>query len=116
MKIRTIEYFFREAASSLRHNGLMSIASVTTVALSLLILGMFLILVLNLNNMAAVLESQVQITVYLQDNLNEKQMRDVGTQITKMPGVTMFSGSMPFSSASIFRAGYSNVVRTSFFS
>ncbi len=87
MKIRTIEYFFREAASSLRHNGLMSIASVTTVALSLLILGMFLILVLNLNNMATVLESQVQITVYLQDNLNEKQMRDLGTQITKMPGV-----------------------------
>ncbi|WP_312563290.1 permease-like cell division protein FtsX, partial [Anaerospora sp.] len=88
MKIRTIEYFIREALASLRNNGLMSIASVTTVALSLLILGMFLILVLNLNNMASALESQVQITVYLQDNLNERQMREVGTQITKLPGVT----------------------------
>ena len=91
MKIRTIEYFVRETIDSFRHNGLMSIASVTTVALSLLILGMFLVLVLNLNNMAAALESQVQITVYLQDNLTEKQVRDMGTQITKLPGVTHVS-------------------------
>ena len=91
MKIRTIEYFVRETIDSFRHNGLMSIASVTTVALSLLILGMFLVLVLNLNNMAAALESQVQITVYLQDNLTEKQVRDMGAQITKLPGVTHVS-------------------------
>lgn len=88
MKIRTIEYFIKEAASSLRHNGLMSIASVSTVALSLLILGIFLVMVLNLNNIANVLESQVQISVYLQDSLNEREIREVGTRITKLPGVT----------------------------
>jgi cell division transport system permease protein len=58
------------------------------VALSLLILGMFLIMVLNLNNMASALESQVQISVYLQDSLNDKEAREVGTRITKLPGVT----------------------------
>ena len=57
MKIRTFAYFVRSAVSSLRHNGLMSIASVTTVSLSLLILGLFLIMVLNLNHMASALES-----------------------------------------------------------
>lgn len=88
MRIRTVEYFIREAVASLRHNGLMSIASVSTVALSLLILGMFLIMVLNLNNMASALESQVQISVYLQDSLNDKEAREVGTRITKLPGVT----------------------------
>lgn len=88
MKIKTTEYFIREAIMSLRHNGLMSIASVTTVALSLLILGMFLILVLNLNNMASALESQIQITVYLKDNLNDKQVHDINGQITKITGVT----------------------------
>ncbi len=87
MRIRTFEYFVREALSSLRHNGLMSIASVSTVALSLLILGMFLIMVLNLNHMASALESQVQISVYLQDNLGDRDMREVGTRITKIPGV-----------------------------
>lgn len=87
MKIRTMEYFIKEALSSLRRNGLMSFASVTTVALSLLILGMFLIMVLNLNNMASALESQVQISVYLQDGLTDLEMREVGTRITKLPGV-----------------------------
>lgn len=87
MKVRTVEYFIREAFSSLRHNGLMSVASVSTVALSLLILGMFLIMVLNLNHMASTLESQVQISVYLQDNLKDQEIREVGTRITKLPGV-----------------------------
>lgn len=82
-----MEYFIREAVSSLRRNGLMSFASVSTVALSLLILGMFLVMVLNLNNMASTLESQVQISVYLQDGLSEHEMREVGTRITKLPGV-----------------------------
>lgn len=87
MKIRTMEYFIKEALYSLKRNGLMSFASVTTVALSLLILGMFLVMVLNLNNMASALESQVQISVYMQDGLSDLEMREVGTRITKLPGV-----------------------------
>lgn len=87
MKIRTLEYFIRSAFSSLRHNGLMSVASITTVALSLLILGMFLIMVLNLNHMASVLESQVQISVYLDDSLTDSEIRELGDKITKTPGV-----------------------------
>ncbi|WP_425058455.1 Cell division protein FtsX [Sporomusa carbonis] len=88
MKIRTFEYFIREAIISLRRNSLMSIASVSTVALSLLILGMFLIMVLNLNHIASTLENQVQITVYLEDGLSDRDMREIGARITKLPGVT----------------------------
>lgn len=88
MKIRNTEYFIRETLSSLRHNSLMSVASISTVALSLLILGLFLTMVLNMNNMASVLESQVQISVYLQDSLGDHDMREVGTRITALPGVT----------------------------
>lgn len=88
MKIRTAEYFLKEALSSLRHNGLMSVASISTVALSLLILGLFLILVLNLNNMASALESQVEISVYLKDDLSDQKNREIGTYLSKLPGVT----------------------------
>jgi cell division transport system permease protein len=66
----------------------MSIASVSTVALSLLILGMFLVMVLNLNHMASTLETQVQITVYMEDGLSDRDMREIGTRITKLNGVT----------------------------
>ena len=88
MQISTAEYFITESLHSIRRNGLMSMASLMTVALSLLILGIFTIMVLNLNNMASVLESQVQVTVYLQDSLKEAEIREVGTRITKLPGVT----------------------------
>ena len=87
MKISTFEYFVREAFISMRRNGLMSVASVSTMALSLFILGMFLILVLNMTHLASALESQVQISVYLQDGLSEYEHREIGTRITKMQGV-----------------------------
>ena len=88
MKISTAEYFITESLNSIRRNGLMSLASLMTVALSLLILGVFIILVMNLNHMASVLESQAQVTVYLQDTLKEVEVREIGTRITKLPGVT----------------------------
>ena len=87
MKIRTFEYFIKEAVGSLKRNRLMSLASVSTVALSLLILGMFLVMVINLNNMASNLESQVQISVYLNEGLSDMEIREVGTRITKLAGV-----------------------------
>lgn len=62
----------------------MTFASISTVALSLLILGMFLIIVLNLNNMASALESQVQINVYLHDDLSDREMKEIGEEIQAM--------------------------------
>ena len=88
MKISTAEYFVTESLNSIRRNGLMSLASLMTVALSLLILGVFTVVIMNLNHMASVLESQVQVTVYLQDTQKELEVREIGTRITKLPGVT----------------------------
>ena len=68
MKISTLEYFVREVFNSLKRNNWMSVASVGTVAVSLFIFGMFLMLVMNMNKMVESLESQVQIKVYLKDN------------------------------------------------
>lgn len=87
MKIRTWEYFIREVFISLKRNNWMTFASISTVAVSLLILGLFLIIVLNLNNMATSLESQVQINVYLKDELSEQKMEDIGQKIKKLSGV-----------------------------
>lgn len=69
MSLSTKEYFIRETYKSIKRNGLMSLASVSTVALSLLVLGMFLLIFINTNNLAQYLESQVQITVYMEDSV-----------------------------------------------
>lgn len=87
MKIRTVEHFIREVFVSLKRNNWMSFASIGTVAVSLLILGMFLIVVLNLNKMAASLESQVQISVYLHDDLKQKDIDRIEGKIKDFQGI-----------------------------
>ena len=87
MSLSTKEYFVRETYKSIRRNGLMSVASVSTVALSLLVLGMFLLLFLNTNNLAQYLESQVQITVYMQDEADDSVLENTRVQLEGMPGV-----------------------------
>ena len=87
MKFRTIEYFIREVFISLKRNNWMSFASIGTVAVSLFVLGVFLILVLNMNRMASMLESQVQISVYLQDDIKKQDRIDLQSDIEKMQGI-----------------------------
>ncbi len=87
MKIRTFGYFFREALTSMRRNGLMTLASISTVTLSLFILGVFLCGVVNLNNMASTLESQVEISIYLKDNLTAQQISNVEKKLKALPDI-----------------------------
>lgn len=87
MKIRTIEYFISEVAHSLKRNNWMSLASIGTVAVSLFIFGMFLMLVMNMNKMAENLESQVQINVYLKDNFSRNDARGLEADLKAMQGV-----------------------------
>lgn len=87
MKLRTSEYFIAEVLRSLKRNSWMSFASIGTVAVSLFVLGVFLILVLNMNRMASALESQVQISVYLEDNLKKADIESLEKDINNMQGI-----------------------------
>ena len=82
-----MKYFFKEALKSMKRNGLMTLASISTVALSLFMLGVFLCGVINLNNMAASLENQVQLSVYLKDGLTTDQIMAVGRQVKAIPNL-----------------------------
>lgn len=87
MKLRTTEYFLRESLVSIGRNSWMASASIGTVAVSLFILGIFLLLVLNMNRAASIVESQVQIAVYLRDDLESGAIRWVGSEIQKLDGI-----------------------------
>lgn len=87
MSFSTKEYFVKETYKSIRRNGFMSFASISTVAVSLLVLGMFLLISLNMNNLAQHLESQVQISVYMQDNATAQELKNTEAQLKEMPGV-----------------------------
>ena len=88
MKIQTIEYYFREVILSMIRNRWMTFASIGTVAVSLFVLGVFLILVMNINKMASSLESQVQISVYINDNLPEAGRKEIERMTRDMKSVS----------------------------
>lgn len=87
MSFSTKEYFVRETYKSIRRNGFMSFASISTVAVSLLVLGMFLLIFLNTNNLAKYLESQVQVSVYMQDDVSADELKKVEQKLKQLPGV-----------------------------
>jgi cell division transport system permease protein len=64
------------------------VASVGVVAVSLLILGSSLLLVLNANSIAANLESSVEITVFLKDKTSSDQIKTLENKIKAQPEVT----------------------------
>ena len=88
MKIRTSEYFVREVIISMIRNRWMTFASIGTVTVSLFVLGVFMLLVVNLTRMASELESQVQITVYLNDALTEEGRAEVEKMMRDMNSIS----------------------------
>lgn len=87
MNFSTKEYFVRETYKSIRRNGFMSFASISTVAVSLMVLGIFLLIFLNTNNLAKHLESQVQVSVYMQDDANADELAETKVNLEKLDGV-----------------------------
>ena len=67
MKISTIKYFIVDALKSLKRNKTVSIASVATVAATLFILGVFLLIVFNVNAGVKELGSKLEVKIYLKD-------------------------------------------------
>ena len=87
MKIRTSEYVVREVFFSLCRNSWMAFASIGTVAVSLFIFGIFLISVMNMNQLVEALESQVEISVYLKDEATETEREKVEAALRGMQGI-----------------------------
>lgn len=87
MGLSTAKYCFREAFLSIWRNSWLSAASVGVVAVSLLILGSSLLLVVNANSIAGELESSVEISVFLKDGTTPDQIRDIQSKIKSRPDV-----------------------------
>ncbi|WP_054957571.1 permease-like cell division protein FtsX [Paenibacillus dakarensis] len=88
MTFKTFLRHLREGAKSVFRNGWMSVASVTSIVVSLFILGVFILLVLNVNALADKADSEVQVSAYLNLNVDEKMRATVEKEIKAMPEVS----------------------------
>ncbi|XID90971.1 permease-like cell division protein FtsX [Paenibacillaceae bacterium WGS1546] len=87
MKFSTLLRHFREGFKNVGRNGWMSFASMSSIAVSLFILGIFMLLALNVNKLADQLDSQVQISVYLDVNASEAKAEEIERSIKRIPEV-----------------------------
>ena len=88
MKFSTLLRHFREGSLSVIRNGWMSFASVSSIAISLFILGVFLLLTLNVNNLTMQIENQVQIRVFLSLDISQEKIDAIGRSIGALPEVS----------------------------
>jgi len=84
LKVKTAGYFMKEASSGLTRNGLMSLAAVITISLSLIILGCFYIVVTNFNHFAQMAKGVLELRVYLKDGVDPNPIQ---AQIIELEGV-----------------------------
>ncbi|MGM9921159.1 MAG: permease-like cell division protein FtsX, partial [Bhargavaea sp.] len=87
MKFRTLRRHFRESFKTLGRNGWMTFASVSAVTVTLLLVGVFVAIMLNLNKIADDLEHDVEMKVYVELAADEASTTALAEQIRETPGV-----------------------------
>jgi cell division transport system permease protein len=87
MKISSIEYSFIDAVKSLKRNRSLSFASIATVAATLFIFGVFLLIQVNLNLVMRGVESQLEVRVTLTDNITSEQQSTIESTLKGINGV-----------------------------
>ena len=63
----------RDTMQSIRHNSLMSLASILSITAALIILGIFLVLTINIHQVAANIENGLKIQVFFNQDVTEEQ-------------------------------------------
>lgn len=80
-------FFFSEAFNSLARNWVMSVASVVTVLISMIILGLGIIFFLNFNFVVDDVRGKMGIEVFIKNTATEDEIAELGDRIEAMPEV-----------------------------
>ena len=75
------KYFFSETFTSFRRNFLMGFTAITTVAITLFIVGFFTVLVFDIQSIINSIKGQVELAVYLQDNISPQLNDYIETEV-----------------------------------
>ena len=87
MKARTIKRHVRENFKSLGRNGWMTFASVSAVTITLLLVGVFFVIMMNLNHMASNIENDVEIRVHIDVAATDDEQKALADGIGKLDRV-----------------------------
>ncbi len=77
----------REGAKGLVRNGWMTFASVSAVTVTLLLVGIFAMVMFNVNKISDNVEKNVEIQVFVERESDQAKIDSVGEKLKQMPGV-----------------------------
>ncbi|WP_458411876.1 permease-like cell division protein FtsX [Schinkia sp. CFF1] len=87
MTVNTLYRHLRDGSKNIARNGWMTFASVSAVTVTLLLVGIFLVIMMNLNNFATTVEKDVEIRVHIDQVANDAQIKQLEQQIKKISEV-----------------------------
>lgn len=79
-------YFFRRALLNLRQNIFVNVVTIGTITLALLIVALFLLVFVNLENAVGNWSERVQVTVYFDRDMDAREQVELRTKIVAIPG------------------------------
>jgi cell division transport system permease protein len=87
LKIRTLGLQLRQGFSGLWRNRVMTLVAVGSVTAVLLVLGLSLLTIININSLADYIESSVEIKAFLEEKLDSSRIETIGEKIGQIQGV-----------------------------
>lgn len=87
MKARTLRRHMKESTKNLARNGWMTFASVSAVTVTLILVGVFFVIMMNLNKVATDIEEDVRIRVHIDLAATEEDQQKLRKQIEQIPEV-----------------------------
>ena len=82
-----LEFFLVEAFRSFRRSALMSLVAIGTITVSLVIFGLFVLLIMNLSNVVGTVSSRMDIAAYVEKDISLQTAGAVQVELSKIPGV-----------------------------
>ncbi|MCQ9210275.1 permease-like cell division protein FtsX [Granulicatella seriolae] len=87
MKIRTFSRHIRDAFKSLFRNGLMSFGAISAVSMTLVLVGFFIAILFNVNQIATEIENDVNVRVYIDLAADQAKQDELKTTIEGLDNV-----------------------------
>lgn len=87
MKFRTMMRHIRDASKSLVRNGWMTLAAISAVTMTLLLVGSFVAILFNVNKLATDIENDVSVRVFIDLGAQESDRENLRSELEKIPNI-----------------------------
>ena len=87
MRISLFGYFLKKALENLRINPFLSLVTLSTIAISMLILGLFALIYLNAQHFLHQWGDELQVTAYLEETLSPEQAEELRSKVANWSAV-----------------------------